>query len=110
MLDEILNLFPESIVSYVAETLLSNLRNREGYFQVTEIQSREYKYLGLSISIQSWKINGDFHCYWYILDARQRIIAQGIADSRDYALVVAQREIDDIDLFIIHHQRPSTRN
>lgn len=110
MLDEILSLFPESIVSHIAEILSSHLKNRPGYFQVSEIQSKDHEYLGLWISIQSWKINDKFHCYWYIRDCRKTVIEQGSAGSRDDALLIAQRLIDDIDLFLIHHQRSSTRN
>ncbi|MEG4210397.1 hypothetical protein [Microcoleus sp. S13_B4] len=110
MLDEILSLFPESIVSHVVEVLSSHLKSRPGYFQVTEIQAKDHEYLGLWISIQSWKINDKFHCYWYIRDCRETVIQQGSAGSRDDALLIAQRQIDDIDLFFIHHKRSSTRN
>lgn len=110
MLDEILSLFPESIVSYIAETLSNHLRSRPGYFQVTEIQSKHHEYLGLWISVQSWKINDKFHCYWYIRDCRGTVIEQGSADSRDEALLTAQRLINEIDLFFIHNKRSSTRN
>jgi hypothetical protein len=98
MLDQILNLLPESIVSQLAYKSLANLQAR-GAIKDWSVDHKfhpdHYHYLGLGIKLQSFHLDSQEYWNWYVYDGLGvSVIKQGTSPDSDSALVAAKQWID----------------
>lgn len=98
MLDQILNLLPESIVSHLAYKSLANLQARgaiKDWSVYHKFHPDHYHYLGLEIKLQSFHLNSQEYWNWSVYDGLGvSVIKQGTSPDSDSALVAAKQWID----------------